>query len=360
MNLTKLLVFALCAFMLFAGCAPAEPAAAPAGYTPAPPAVTPTLATPAPAPATPAPMPTPVPTPAPVQVTYDIGVSVHSFDDVFIARCRQELESYFAARETDTAKYNVVIVDGKDDADEQAAQADAFIEQGVDVLIMNLVDAASAAAISQRANDAGTPVVYIGRQPSGDDMADFDSVCFIGADAKQAGVYQGEIIASLPDRGDADGDGVVRYVMLTGDPESENAQYRTLGSIEAMTAAGIEAERLFEESAGWDRDRAQELATAALEEFGEEIDVIICNSDDMALGALQAIRDNGRAVGENIYLVGADALDEAVALVESGAMTGTVLNDHIAQSRKAVEAAIQYIEGGRVDKYAWFDYQKVV
>ena len=79
----------------------------------------------------------------------------------------------------------------------------------------------------------------------------------------------------------------------------------------------------------------------------------------MALGAAQAIKSAGRIVGKDIYLVGVDALEEAVELVNSGGMSGTVLNDHIGQSHKAVEAAISAMNDKALDKYYWVDYVKV-
>ena len=80
----------------------------------------------------------------------------------------------------------------------------------------------------------------------------------------------------------------------------------------------------------------------------------------MALGALQAITAAGRVVGEDIYLVGVDALEEVVALIETGEVTGTVLNDHIGQSHTAVDAAVSAMNGEALETYYWVDYVKVV
>ena len=79
----------------------------------------------------------------------------------------------------------------------------------------------------------------------------------------------------------------------------------------------------------------------------------------MALGAVQAITAAGRTVGKDIYLVGVDALDEAVELVNNGGMTGTVLNDHVGQSHTAVDAAIKAVNGEKLEAYYWVDYVKV-
>jgi methyl-galactoside transport system substrate-binding protein len=201
--------------------------------------------------------------------------------------------------------------------------------------------------------------VYINREPSEEDMAAWEKICYVGADARQSGTYQGEIVANLPDKGDADGDGVVRYVMIMGDPENVDAQYRTEFSIKALTDAGIEVENLFEQRGDWEQAKGQELAATALAQFGDKVDVIFCNNDGMALGAYQSIVSAGRTVGKDIYLLGVDALDEVVEMVKNGTMTGTVLNDHIGQSHTAVDAAIKYLNGEAVDTYLIVDYQKV-
>jgi len=292
-------------------------------------------------------------------VAYDVGVCIYKFDDNFMTLYRWQIESYFAELETDMVKYNVSIVDSKNSAATQTSQVSDFINQGVDAMIVNLVKPSSAAAITQKAKSAGVPVVYINREPSGPDMLAWDKISYVGADARQSGIYQGEIIAELPDRGDVDGDGTVRYVMIMGDENNSDAEFRTEFSIKALTDAGIQVEKLFEQSGNWDQAKGQELAAAALAQYGAKIDVILCNNDAMALGAYKAILDAGRKVGSDIYLVGVDALDECVQMVEDGKMTGTVFNDHINQAKSAVDATVRYLNGMPVDKYIIVDYQKI-
>ena len=79
----------------------------------------------------------------------------------------------------------------------------------------------------------------------------------------------------------------------------------------------------------------------------------------MALGALQAIESAGRTVGTDIYLVGVDALSEALENVIAGKMTGTVFNDHLAQSHSAADAAVKFVKGETNDYYIGCDYVKV-
>ena len=301
----------------------------------------------------------PPPPPAAGPQTFKVGVSIYKFDDNFMTLYRNEIAAYFKSLETDSVKYDVTIVDGRGDQVEQTNQVDSFIAAGFDVLVINLVQSTSANTITDRVKAAGIPCVYINREPSEDDMKAWDKICYVGADARQSGTIQGQIIRDLPDKGDADGDGVVRYVMIMGDPENVDAQYRTEFSIKALTDAGITVENLFQQRGDWEQSKGQELAASALAQFGAKIDVIFCNNDGMAMGAIQAIEAAGRKVGSDIYLVGVDAIPEAIDAIAAGQMTGTVLNDHIGQSHTAVDAAIKYLNGQSVETYLWVDYVPV-
>ena len=143
------------------------------------------------------------------------------------------------------------------------------------------------------------------------------------------------------------------------DPENVDAQYRTEFSIKALTDAGMEVNKLFEQRGDWDQTKGQELAATALTQFGNDVDVIFCNNDAMALGAYQAILQAGRTVGQDIMLLGVDALAECVEMVKEGTMTGTVLNDHNGQSHTAADAALKAAKGETLEKYYWVDYVMV-
>ena len=298
--------------------------------------------------------------------TYKVGVAIYQYNDNFMTLYRQEIENYFKTLETDTVKYEVTMVDGKNDMGEQTNQIDTFITQKMDVIICNLVQTSSAEVIIDKVVAAGIPLVLINREPLGDNgdesypgIIDNPTVCYVGADARQSGTYQGEIVLSLPNKGDINGDGVVSYVMVVGDPENPDAQYRTEYSIKALTDAGVKVKELVKNVGNWDQTKGQEIVAAALTQYGDEIEVVFCNNDGMALGAAAAIEAAGRKVGEDIYLLGVDALDECQEMVKKGTMTGTVLNDHIGQSHKAVDVAIQALNGEPIDNYYWVDYVKV-
>jgi len=298
--------------------------------------------------------------------TYKVGVSIYQFTDNFMTLYRNELESYFKSLETDDVKYEVTMADGKNDMAEQTNQVRNFITQGMDVIILNLVQTSSADAVIDEIVAAGIPLVLINREPMGDNgdysyagILDNPQVCYVGADARQSGTFQGEMVAELDNHGDINGDGKVSYIMIEGDPENIDAQYRTEFSVKALTDAGIEVECLDDQVGNWDQTKGQELCANALTSYGDAVEVVFCNNDAMALGAATAIQTAGRKVGEDIYLLGVDALAEAIDLIKAGEMTGTVLNDHVGQSHAAVDAAVKLLNGEEIENYYIVDYVKV-
>ena len=303
--------------------------------------------------------------------TYKVGVGIYTFDDNFMTLYRNEILSYFASLETDTVKYQVTMADGKNDMGEQSNQVDNFITQGMDVIILNLVQTSSADALIDKVVAAGIPLVLINREPLAYDangntideayegILSNPQVCYVGADARQSGSFQGRIIAELPDNGDINGDGKVSYIMVEGDPENIDAQYRTEYSVKYLKDAGIAVECLDDQVGNWAQAKGQEITANALAKYGSKVEVVFCNNDAMALGAAAAITAAGRTVGKDIYLVGVDALAECQEMVEKGEMTGTVLNDHIGQSHAAVDVAIDLLNGKEIKNYYWIDYVMV-
>ena len=301
---------------------------------------------------------------------YNVGVAIYQFDDNFMTLYRNELESYFASLNGDDT-YEITIVDGKNDMAEQSNQIDNFITQGMDAIILNLVQTSSADAIIDKIVAADIPVILINREPLAYDadgntldeqyegILNNAKVCYVGADARQSGTYQGEIIAETENHGDINGDGKVSYIMIEGDPENIDAQYRTEFSVKALVDAGIEVECLDDQVGNWAQAKGQELTANALSAYGDAVEVVFCNNDAMALGAAAAIQAAGRKVNEDIYLVGVDALEECQEMVKNGEMTGTVLNDHIGQSHTAVDVTVKALHGEDIENYYWVDYVKI-
>ena len=291
-----------------------------------------------------------------------VGVCIYQFSDNFMTLFRTELQSYLESKGFKAE--NIKIVDGANDQATQSGQIDNFITEGVDVLIINPVNSSSAATITDKVVAANIPLVYINREPDAAEeqrWADENmNVTYVGCDARQSGTFQGEMIAELGmDKLDMNGNGKVDYIMVEGDPENVDAQYRTEFSIKALEEAGLTVNCLTDQVGNWQQDQAQQIVANALGQHGNDIEVVFCNNDSMAMGALQAIQAAGRTVGKDIYLVGVDALSEALEAVIAGTMTGTVFNDHFSQSHSAADAAINYLTGAGNEHYIGCDYVKV-
>lgn len=290
--------------------------------------------------------------------TVKIGVCIYQFDDNFMTLYRNNIAAYFdALNAKGGTQYEVTIVDGANDAATQTEQVNTFISQGVDALIVNLVQTSSD-ALAKAIDDSGIPCVFINRE-----IANYpytDKTCYVGADARDSGTYQGQIIYDLPEHGDLNGDGKVSYIMIMGDPENSDAQNRTEYSIKYLTDNGVEVECLYQETGMWDQAKGQELTASALATHGDAIEVVFCNNDGMALGAYQAITAAGRTVGTDIYLVGVDALAECVEMVNAGTMTGTVLNDDQGQATAACDTVLKLLAGEAItEKVNYVPYVKV-
>ena len=312
----KIFALALCAVMMLsvlAGCG---------GNNNAPADNTPPANTDAPADNTPADEP---------KAGGTIGVCIYQFTDAFMTTYRNALQEILEGK-----GYQVTVVDGANDQAKQNEQINTFITQGVDALIINPVMTSAADQIISTVQAAGIPTVLINREPTAEQMAVYDKLVYVGCDAAQSGTMQGELILDTANKGDINGDGKVSYIMVQGDPENIDAQLRTEYSVKALTDAGVEVEQLNLTRGDWMRERGQEIVANDLAQFGNQVEVVFCNNDDMAIGALQSIQAAGRKVNEDIYLVGVDALDAALNEVKAGNMTGTVLNDAVGQATEAV------------------------
>ncbi len=289
--------------------------------------------------------------------TKKIGVCIYKFDDAFMTTYRNALQEILEGK-----GYEVTVVDGNNDQAKQNEQINTFITQGVDALIINPVMTSAADQIIATVKDADVPTVLINREPTAEQMAVYDKLVYVGCDARQSGTMQGELILGTENQGDINGDGKISYIMIQGDPENIDAQYRTEYSVKALEDAGKAVEQLDLQRGDWDRNKGQEIAQNDLAKFGDQIEVVFCNNDDMAIGALQAIQAAGRTVNKDIYLVGVDALDAALNEVANGNMTGTVLNDANGQASKAVECMENLLGGNTYasgEQSVYVDYVKV-
>lgn len=265
-----------------------------------------------------------------------IGVAAYRRDDTFIASLCTYLEQIAKNRELKSGKKIVVnIMDGQSSQALQNDQVDSFIAQKYDVICVNVVDRTAAAVIVDKVRAADIPLIFFNREPVEEDLRLWDREYYVGADAAQSGRMQGELVAQEWKRNrakwDKNGDGKIQYVMLEGEQGHQDAILRTEYSIKAVTGAGIPVEKLANDTANWQRAQGSAKMTQWLEAFGGRIEAVFANNDDMALGAIDAIRQRGKGITP--LVVGIDATQNGLGAVQDGSMYGTILNDAKAQAQ---------------------------
>jgi methyl-galactoside transport system substrate-binding protein len=295
-----------------------------------------------------------------------IGVAIYKFDDTFMSYVRRNIE------ESAKGKAELNVVDSQNQQPTQNDQIDQLLVQGYGALAINPVDRTAVSVIIDKAKAKNVPVVFFNREPAAADMAKWDKVYYVGAKAEQSGMLQGEIVVDYwkaNPGADRNKDGKLQYVMLTGEPGHQDALLRTEYSIKAITGAGIQVEKLAEDTAMWDRVKGQEKMVAFLAAHGDKIEVVLANNDDMALGAIEALKAAGYFTGDKMMpVVSVDATPPALDALEKGTLLGTVLNDAPNQGKATFDLVFALATGAEVKtatapltdgKYVWVPYQKV-
>ncbi|MDX9898831.1 MAG: galactose ABC transporter substrate-binding protein [Spirochaetia bacterium] len=272
-----------------------------------------------------------------------IGANIYSFADNFMnGVMKPELERYAAGKGA-----KIEIVDSEGQQAKLNDQVDVFITKKVSVLAINLVDPASAKSIIAKAKSAGIPLILFNKEPTeAGAMASYDKVWYVGTNSAESGIIQGQMMVSdwkANPSWDKNGDGVVQYVLLKGEPGHPDAEARTKESVKAFVDAGIKVQQLaLEADPNWSTQHGNDKMAAWLtSSFGKSIELVICNNDGMAFGAINALK----AAGVKLPLYGVDALDQALTHIADGEMNGTVLNDGVNQSRATVDLAINAAMG---------------
>ena len=301
-----------------------------------------------------------------------IGSAIYKFDDTFMTGVRTAME-----KQSDAEGVKIELVDSQNKQPTQNEQVDTFITKGVNALAINAVDRTAAGPIIEKAKAKDLPIVFLNREPEEADMQGYDKVWYVGAKAEQSGTQSGEIIVDYfkeNPEADKNGDGVIQYVMLQGEPGHQDATLRTEYSIKAIEDGGFKTEKLAADTAMWDKAKATDLMKAFITGQGlDKIEAVLCNNDDMALGAIEALKAEGYNKGDAskyIPVVGVDATAPALQAMKDGSLLGTVLNDAENQGKATVNVAIAAAQGKEINKdtvgyevtdgkYIWIDYVKI-
>ena len=283
-----------------------------------------------------------------------VGVFYYTFSDTYIASVRTALDA-----ELTNLGVSFNNFDGNNNQTTQNEQIQTAVTDGYNLLVVNMVTSGSpdvANEIISLAN--GTPVIFFNRAIEADGeegtvLNANSNICFIGTDAPEAGHLQGKMVGEYLlanwDTVDLNGDGKISYAMFKGDEANVEAIYRTQYGVEdadaVLTEAGKPALEYFDASnsakyqvdlgGAWSAQAALDYMNTNLSQYNEAngnmIELIICNNDNMAEGAISALETAGYNTGaegsKTIPVFGVDATDAAKELIAAGKMTGTVKQD---------------------------------
>jgi inositol transport system substrate-binding protein len=271
-----------------------------------------------------------------------VGVSMAQFNDNFLTVLRNGIDAYAKTMPGVT----VQIEDGNNVANTQLNQVQNFIASKVDAIIVNPVDTSATQALTDAANAAGIPLVFVNRQPINLDTLPANEA-FVGSNEKDSGTLETKQICKLlKDAGKGSGANV--YVM-EGQLNNQAAQQRTQDVKDVIATPDCSFIKIIDlQTAGWQRDQAQTLMANWLT-AGTPFDAVISNNDEMAMGALQAMKAAGTDTSK-VIIGGVDATQEALASMKAGDLKVTVFQDAAGQGKGALDTALALAKGGKVDK----------
>lgn len=299
-----------------------------------------------------------------------IGVAIYRDDDTFLNETMDILRSLSEGR----MPVRIEACDNK-----QYIQNDvvsSFLEdKNCKALIVNPVDRTSGGLLVEKAKQNEIPIIFFNRELLREDMQRWDKVYYVGADAISSGVMAGEIFIeyykSHPEV-DKNNDGIIQYVMLKGEPGHQDTELRTEYMIGTLTSNSIAVERLSEKSANWQRKEGYNVMNGFISSFGDRIEVVFANNDDMAIGAIEALMENGYFNGGPFMpVIGVDGTEKGMAALENGTLLGTVDNDSYNQALALYNLALVLSRGDVPTKenigfdivderYIWTEYAPLV
>ena len=280
-----------------------------------------------------------------------IGVSMALFDDNFLTVLRNGMIEQAEAMDG----VDIQVEDAQNDVARQLDQIKNFVASGVDAIIVNPVDTSATQAMSDAAEQAGIPLVYVNRQPVNVDTLP-DNQAFVASDERESGTLETVEICDILAAAGKDPANV--YIMM-GELSNQAAVQRTqdIDDVIANDQCAVELNVIDRQTANWSRDEAQDLMTNWLS-TGEPFDALISNNDEMAIGAIQAMKASGIAM-EDVVVGGIDATQDALLAMAAGELDVSVFQDAAGQGAGALDAALKLACGEDVDQKVYVPFQLV-
>ncbi len=275
-----------------------------------------------------------------------VGVSIAKFDDNFLTVLRNGMSDYAKTLNG----VSLQIEDAQNDVSKQQSQIQNFIASKVDAIVVNPVDTDATAAMSKLAADAGIPLVYVNRQPVNVDTLP-EKQAFVASNEQESGTLQTkEVCRLLGGKGKA--------VVIMGELSNQAARMRTQDIHDVIKTDECKGIQIVEEQTGnWDRTQGSDLMANWLSS-GVEFDAVISNNDEMAIGAIQALKAAGKDM-KSVVVGGIDATQDALAAMQAGDLDVTVFQDAAGQGKGSIDAALKLAKGEKIEKKVYIPFQLV-
>ena len=305
-----------------------------------------------------------------------IGVTLYDSYDTFLTGYMRAFDKEVAEKRAEGYEVNVLQYNAAGSQAMQNEQVEEMLQNSCDVLCVNLVDRTAPSEIIDMAKKKDVPVIFFNRELVEEDLNQWNKLYYVGADAKQSGVLQGELVledvkdaekeGQLPPELDRNGDGKLQYLIFEGEAGHQDSIMRTDYVVSTIQDAGIPLERLDYSIANWSRAEAQSKMMQLYPEFQGKIELILSNNDDMALGVIDAYDKIGVQKDLRPWIYGIDGTKAGLAAIEKGSMRATVYNDEVGQSKALFRIAFQLAsegaedgEGTEIEKITRLPYRKV-
>ncbi len=271
-----------------------------------------------------------------------VGVTMDKFDDNFLTSVRNAISV-----EAKDKGVTLQIEDANDDTGKQISQIQNFIAQKVDAIIVNPVDTSATPKMTQLAVAAKIPLVYVNRKPEDKQLP--QGIAFVGSDEKVSGTLEAEELAKCLN-------GKGNIVIMEGQLSNNAALDRT-ADVEAVVAKNPGIKVVEKQTAEWDRNKAIDLMNNWIT-TGDTINGVAANNDEMAVGAILALKQAGQDP-KKMCIGGIDATADGLAEVAGGNLFVTVFQNAKGQGKGAVDTALSLIKGDKVPSYVDVPFEKV-
>ena len=278
--------------------------------------------------------------------TNSIGVALYRYDDSYMGFLKQYIEKNI------NRNTSLLMVDSYNSQSTQNGQIDMFLQKNVNLLAINLVDKTQAQKVLDKISINNKPVIFFNREPGLEVVKTYDKVWYIGGISEEAGSAQGRVIVeSWKERmnWDKNEDGKIQCVILKGNLNDNDTIKRTDYMKKYIASNNIKLDILEEVSAMGKRDEAARVMKTLISKYGKKIEYIICNDDNMALGALDTLKElrynNSSRMINYIPIVGIDGIPECLEAINNYGIFATVMQNPKIQAETLCTVSSNIITG---------------